>query len=670
MRRSTISSILQVLFAFLAFLAFCMLYWSSLLVEEDLQKIKRELKELQSRPLGKLENGFQEKKSNPKSYVDNQYPNLLTPDPFYQKVLPKLLPKGFTAQGTMKTATVGVPANLHPFSSFADVRGYLNLCAVAVSRSHFGVYETYAPYAAVKMEERVLDNEDAIEYWIYLRDDIYWQPLNQEWFSSSIQLNEWFLKKHQVTARDFKLQYDAFMNPFITSDAAITFRQFFDDLLEFRVLDDLTFVVKWKTYLTDDGKKRPKYKAKSLSASFSPLASFVYLYYPDGSKIISDEDKAPSYKENSTWAQIFQEHWAKNVIPSCGPYLFKSKSEQGISFVRNPDHFEPLEALVEEDVVDFKIAQENVWQSFKMGELDTYALPPNQTLDWEQFRKTASDRFSEISYPGRSFTYLGWNQKRPLFKSRKVRQAMTYAINRSRIIKEIMDGKGNELSCPFSFYSEAYDSSLKPYPYNPEKAKALLKEEGFADFDGDGILEKKVEGGELKAVFTLTYFVKNNVTKAICEAIATQLKEIGVQANLKGVDIADLSAIFNDKDFDAYYLAWGNAEPPEDLSQIWHSSGANEKGSSNSIGFMNPEVDKIIKQLNYEYDAVKRKALYHRFDKIFYEEQPYTLLFSPISTLLYKREVQNVFLPVDRKDLVPNATVSEPISSIFWLKRD
>lgn len=422
--------------------------------------------------------------------------------------------------------------------------------------------------------------------------------------------------------------------------------------------------------MTEDGKKRPKYKAKGLSASFTPLASFVYLYYPDGSKIVPDESAAPVYRENSTWAQIFQEHWAKNIIPSCGPYMFKAKTEQGISFLRNPDHFESFGALVEGKEFDFKIGMENGWQSFKMGDLDLYTLPPNQTLDWEEFRKTASDRFSEISFPGRSFTYIGWNQRRPLFKSSKVRQAMTYAINRSRIIKEIMDGKGNELSSPFSYYSDAYDKSLKPYPYDPAKAKALLKEEGFEDFDGDGIIEKKTENGMLKFAFTLTYYVKNNVTKAISEAIATQLKEIGVQVNLKGVDIADLSAVFNDKDFDAYYLAWGNAAPPEDLSQIWHSSGADQKGSSNSIGFQNEEVDRIIKQLNYEYDAEKRKKLYHHFDRIFYEEQPYTLLFSPISSLLYKREVQNVFLPVDRKDLIPNANVSEPISSIFWLKRN
>lgn len=664
MRRSTILQVLQLLFTVLAFAAFAMLYWSSLLVEEDLQKIKRELKEYQAQPLQKIEKTQTEAKTSPALAGDPLAPNLLTPDPFYEKELPKLLPKDFVPYGVLQGATIGVPANLHPFSQFADVNGYIGLCTLSVTRNHFGVYETYAPYAAVKMEEKYLDDQDAVEYWIYLRDDIDWQPLRQEWFSFA--LNEWFLKKHPVTAHDFKLQYDAFMNPFITVDLAITLRQFYDDVLEFRVVDDRTFVLKWKTYAANDGKKHPKYRAKGLSAALSPLASFVYLYYPDGSKIV----EASSYKDNSTWAQLFQEHWAKNIIPSCGPYQFESKNEHGISFKRNPDHFEPLDALVEGRYVEFKIGQENLWQSFKMGKLDTYNMPPNETQDWLQFKKTVPGRFSEINYPGNSFTYIGWNQKRPLFQSRKVRQAMTYAINRPRLIREIMEGKGNELSCPFSFYSEAYDKALEPYPFDLDKAKALLKEEGFEDYDGDGVLEKRTGEGEIKCAFTLTYFVKNSVTKAFCEAIATQLKEIGVLCNLNGVDIADISAIINDKDFDAYYLAWAKSAPPEDLSQLWHSSGASVKGSSNTIGFVNAEVDKIIHELEYEYVPAKRTELYHRFDRIFYDEQPYTLLYSPISSLLYKNEVQNVFLPVDRKDLIPKANVSEPSSSIFWLKRE
>ena len=104
---------------------------------------------------------------------------------------------------------------------------------------------------------------------------------------------------------------------------------------------------------------------------------------------------------------------------------------------------------------------------------------------------------------------------------------------------------------------------------------------------GTGVRSKLINGIKVPFDFTLTYFVKNPTTKSICEYIATSLKEIGVNCHLNGVDTADLSATFEDKNFDAICLGWMLGTPPEDPSQIWYSSGAKEKGSSNAIGFSN-----------------------------------------------------------------------------------
>ncbi len=82
----------------------------------------------------------------------------------------------------------------------------------------------------------------------------------------------------------------------------------------------------------------------------------------------------------------------------------------------------------------------------------------------------------------------------------------------------------------------------------------MLEEEGFSDLDGDGILEKEIDGEKLKFEFALTYYVKNSTTKAICEFIVTALKEIGIKCNLNGVDVADLSAMFDDKILMPTYL--------------------------------------------------------------------------------------------------------------------
>jgi peptide/nickel transport system substrate-binding protein len=318
-----------------------------------------------------------------------------------------------------------------------------------------------------------------------------------------------------------------------------------------------------------------------------------------------------------------------------------------------------------------------MWQDFVEVKVDTYPLPSDQIVDYENFLKTPvyekqkEDNLAihRLDYVGRVYFYIGWNEARPMFSTAKVRQAMTMAINRDRIIKQNLNGMGVPIHGTFYVYSNSNDASIKPWPYDPEKARRLLEEEGWYDSDGDGILDKEIEGKRVPFQFTLVYWVKNPTAKAIVDYIATALKEIGVICNLRGVDIADLSMVFDDKSFDALMMGWGLATPPENPRQLWYSAGAKQKGSSNAIGFANAEVDKIIDALDYEYNQGERIKLYHRFDRIIHEEQPYTFLYTPKSALLYRDYVQNVFLPVDRKDLIPGATIAEPDSNVFWLKR-
>lgn len=671
--------------ALLGFMA--MLYWSSLLIEEDLRIIRRDLTTLKTQARINSPNtskfaAMPELKpiADAARKMDPALPNLLTDDPFIEETLPKMLGPDFTPQWTRKMSFVGKPDNLHPFSAWAVAQDWISNCIVSVSRNQTGKYETYAPNMAIKVEERNIEGK-APEYWVHLRDNVYWQPLEQSWFQNNIILDKHFLQKHQVTAHDFKFTYDALMNPFVSEPRAVTMRLFFNDLEEFRVIDDLTFAVRWKAYqqIDENGKPilRSKYLAKGLTMSLTPLASFVYKYLSNGQKIIEDDQNGDAYRTNSIWAQNFTNHWAKNIIPSCGPWLFDGFTEKVARFKRNPDHFFPLDVLVDGLEVQLKESSENAWQEFKAAGLDALGILPDNILELETF--LASPMYQEqakrnlainiLRYVDRSFTYIGWNQARPLFSSKKVRQALTYAIDRKRIIKQDLNGMAMETTGTFFPFSPNYDHSIIPLPYDVEQAKRLLEEEGWYDSEGEGIIKKEIDGKKVPFEFTLAYFAKSTLTKSVAEYIVTALKEVGIKVNLRGMDVADLSAIFDDKNFDAYILAWGLSDPPEDPRQIWYSSGAKEKGSSNSIGFANKEVDTIIDALEFEYDPEKRVELYHNLDRILYDEMPYTFLFVPKVSLAYREYLQNVFIPAERQDLIPGANVAEPIPNLYWIKR-
>lgn len=664
-----------------------LLYWSSLLVEQDLKELQQQVTKLKreyaTQPASTVRDAVAPAgtPSAPRqSQVDPALPNLLTEDPFYVKTLPGLLPPNFRPHGKRRTATISKPDNLHPFSNWSTVSDWIGQCTVAVGTTHFGRFETLAPDMALKMEERPIPGSDRTEFWIHLRDGVYWAPLEERMFHDNIELAPHFLQKHQVTADDYKFYVDAIMNPWVQSAGAVAMRNFLSDIEEIRVVDTLTFVVRWKMaeVLNADGQPamKMKYTAKWITGGLRPLASFLYKYFADGTKIVEDDRASDTYLKNSSWAQNFNEHWAKNVIPSCGPWIFESMSDQQITFRRNPDYYQPLAVLVESMETYFKDSADSIWEDFKAGKIDSYALRPDQLIEWEDFQNSrhyqkqvaARNTVARLDYVSRSYSYIGWNAADPRFTNQIVRRALTQSIDRKRIIERDLNDLGIEITGPFFYTSKANDPSIEPWPFDPDDARHLLEDEGWADHRGTGVIDQVIDAETTPFTFTLTYFVKNPTARAISEYVSLALKDVNIDCHVNGVDVADLSAAFDDKSFEALLLGWTFGSPPEEPRQLWHSAGAKEKGSSNAVGFANAEADQIIDQLDYEYDPAKRIALYHRFGAIIHDECPYTFLFTPKQIFLYRTYLQNVWVPSERQDLIPGADMSEPQPNIFWIR--
>lgn len=651
-----------------------MLYWSSVLQEKKILTLQREMSQLreqmQVRPLSK------EKSEAPafgsRSQIDSSFPNLLHEDPFYTATLPRLLGTQFIAKGTRKQMLLGHPDHLHPFNSFHDIATLNRLCTPSLATLQFGKYETLSPNLALKIEERPTPDGLSSEYLVHLRDNLFWQPLNPAHFPSSLELAPHFLKSHPVTAHDFKFYYDAVMNPSVCEMKATVLRAFFSDIEEFRILDPLTFAVRWKVGGKD---QRIKYSALGWTAALQPLPCFVYKYFPDGEKIVEEDEAESTYRTHSVWAQNFSHHFAKNSIVSCGPWIFGGMNEEGIKLVRNPDFHDPLRALSQELHYTFKESLDAMWQEFKAAKCDLCILAPSQLAELTSFlssdvyrqQESKGQGIHELDFVEPAFSYIGWNLTTPFFQSKKVRQALTLAIDRERIIAQNLNGMALPITGPFFLFSPANDSSIQPWPFDPYLAARLLEEEGWIDLNGDGIRDKMIGGKRVPFRFTLNYYSKNVISKMVCDSIATALREVGIDCHLSGLDITDLSQAMDDKSFDALFMAWTLGSPPEDPRQLWHSKGAKEKGSSNAIGFANPQIDALIEELTYEYDKEKRLSLYHAFHRIIHEEAPYTFLYSPKRRLLYRDYVKNLFIPKERQDLVPGANIPEPDLDAIYL---
>jgi peptide/nickel transport system substrate-binding protein len=265
-------------------------------------------------------------------------------------------------------------------------------------------------------------------------------------------------------------------------------------------------------------------------------------------------------------------------------------------------------------------------------EILTRGVDYSGVFPYQYRRMTQVPSLKVYSQPSLGYTYIGYNLKNPLFQDRRVRQALTYAINRKEIVQYVLYGLGEVATGPFPNQMWYWNPHVKPIPFDPQKARELLGEAGWKGKNSDGILVK--EGRPFK--FTLITNSGNDTRRDVGVLVQRQLREIGIDVTL---ELYEWSVFLNDfinvRHFDACLLGWSLSVDP-DAYEIWHSSQI-EKGF-NFISYRNPEVDRLWEEGRREYDTEKRKAIYWRIHQLIAEDQPYTFLFVPLAISVLQKK--------------------------------
>ena len=306
-----------------------------------------------------------------------------------------------------------------------------------------------------------------------------------------------------------------------------------------------------------------------------------------------------------------------------GPYrLSEWRSGEKIVLEANPDYFEGqpyLKRVVYRIIPD----QSTQFLELKTGSLDFMGLTP---LQFDRQTETPGFRrmFNKYNYLNFGYSYLGYNLKRPLFQDKRVRQALSYAIDKQEIIDGVLLGYGRVATGPYKPDTWVYNDKVRKFGYHPDKARQLLADAGWRDSDGDGVLDK--DGKPFS--FTIVTNQGNDLRAKSGEIIQRRFREIGVDVQLRVIEWATfLKEFINPGNFDATILGWtGGPEP--DQYNIWHSSKTGPR-QLNFIGFNNSQVDELLERGRRTFDLEERKRYYDRFQEILAEEQPYTFLYVP-----------------------------------------
>lgn len=454
-------------------------------------------------------------------------------------------------------------------------------------------------------------------------DSLEWNGLlAKNWTASEDGLVFRFKLRDDVTFSDGELM-DA-------SDVVFTFNFMMNEKIqaprERAYYEKIKSVTAINPYEVEFIYKEPYFEALELAGSMSILAEHFYSPYLE---------KPQEFNES------------KGLLFGTGSYrLPDSKGwtpdKGSVELVRNSRYWGDVQPSY--DRIIWKIIQNSSAEltTYRNGDIDRYGARP---IEYEKLKsdKQIMEKSKNYEYmrPIAGYSYIGWNQEKEgeptKFADKRIRQAMTYLTDRKRIIEDIYLGYAEPAISPFSPRSEQHHPDLKPRDFDLEKARALLKEVGYEDRDGNGVLEDK-DGKPFE--FELVYFQDNEDTKRMILLLKDIYAKAGVKLIPSPQEWPVMLEMLDKKNFDAITLAWSSGIET-DIYQMFHSSQAKTNGD-NFIAYKNPKLDKLIDGARSTVDDVKRMPLWREAEKVMYEDQPYTFMTRRKSLLFIDKRIQNL----------------------------
>lgn len=315
-----------------------------------------------------------------------------------------------------------------------------------------------------------------------------------------------------------------------------------------------------------------------------------------------------------------------------GPYKFVEwKTDQRIVLQANPDYWEGA-PHIKKFVMRVIPDQSTQFLELLDGGLDCVGAWLHGTLSAEQYVLQSNtpklkNYYNVYKTHSLEYTYIGWNELNPLFSDKKVRQALTMAIDRNAIIQNAMNGLADVCTGPFPYGSWATNPKVQPWPYDPEKARKLLKEAGWK-MGADGLLHKKIANKDTPFRFTLILTQGKVDRERSATIIQQQLKKVGIQVDIRILEwTALLSQYLEPKKFDACIMGW-SLNPDPDCYTIFASTQTGQY-QQNMVSYKNKKVDGLLLQGRQTLDQAKRQKIYWQIHSLLSEDQPYTFLYIP-----------------------------------------
>ncbi len=321
-----------------------------------------------------------------------------------------------------------------------------------------------------------------------------------------------------------------------------------------------------------------------------------------------------------------------------GPYKFSEfSSAKEINLTVNTEWWNENTPYIDTIIVKILPDAETVIHSFDAKEVD---VVPTKEIDWDKYNAKKNIEIKE--FMTNQYEFIAINFRNKVLQDLAVRKAMAYAIDKEKIIKEILLGHAYKTDVPLNTKSWLYRDEYELYNYNIEKAKKILEDGGWIDVNNCGILEKQVDGIKTQLSFKILTNDDNQLRVNVLRNIANQLRAIGMNVIDENVEWSTIKSALEGKNFDAI-LTGIDLYPNSEMAFAFHSSEI--RNGQNYISYNDLLMDNLIEAAIGAVDNQEKIQAYKNLQNHIIDQLPYISLYFTSSAILYNSKLKGSISP-------------------------
>lgn len=269
----------------------------------------------------------------------------------------------------------------------------------------------------------------------------------------------------------------------------------------------------------------------------------------------------------------------------------------------------------------------------KNGEVDVISKIP-----WTEFSKLKkdqliSDQFN-IETPGTiTYRYISLNTTNPRFEDKRVRKALDHLFDRDQIYNTVYYGNKNPTIGPIHPSKPYYNKALQIRSFDVEKAKKLLKEAGWEDTNGDGVVDKMIDGEKIEMEFELIYAGGYADYVGLTNIFKDQAIKAGVKINTRTMDSQAYTTAYRARNFDAMINSSLWYPINKDLHSRYHTKGGQNYGS-----LSNSTLDDLITKIRFSTNEDGLAENYLEAQAIIHDEAPNIFINTAIDRIIISKK--------------------------------